>query len=126
MCCGFYFFCCDGCQDDLYCIKRIGYYVGFIVNIFLLIDLNVVINVVDCVIRVVMGVGCIFIMVIGYCIMLLLMFDNCNLGMKMVLVQDMLFIIVSYDIGDFISMIIQILLIVGYNKMIYNDFFFWL
>ncbi|EFW55380.1 hypothetical protein SGB_02349 [Shigella boydii ATCC 9905] len=43
-------------------------------------------------------------MVTGHCTTLLLMFDNRNSGMKMVLAQDMLLIIVSHDTGDFTSM----------------------
>ncbi|RCH12608.1 hypothetical protein CSC37_4437 [Escherichia coli] len=54
------------------------------------------------------------------------MFDNRNSGMKMVLAQDMLFIIVSHDTGDFTSMTPQTLLTVGHNKTIHNDLLFWL
>ena len=47
-------------------------------------------------------------------------------GMKMVLAQDMLLIIVSHDTGDFTSMTTQTLLTVGHNKTIHNDLLFWL
>ncbi len=67
----------------------------------LLIDLNAVINVADCAIRAATGAGRIFTMVTGHCTTLLLMFDNRNSGMKMVLAQDMLLVIVSHDTGDF-------------------------
>lgn len=62
----------------------------------------------------------------GHCTTLLLMFDNRNSGMKMVLAQDMLLIIVSHDTGDFTSMTTQTLLTVGHNKTIHNDLLFWL
>ncbi|OAF25444.1 hypothetical protein AXK30_25585 [Escherichia coli] len=63
-------------------------------------------------------------MVTGHCTTLLLMFDNRNSGMKMVLAQDMLLIIVSHDTGDFTSMTTQTLLTVGHNKTIHNDLLF--
>ncbi len=106
---GFYFSCRDGCQDDLHRTKRTGHHAGFTANTLLLIDLNAVINVADCAIRAATGAGRIFTMVTGHCTTLLLMFDNRNSGMKMVLAQDMLLIIVSHDTGDFTSMTTQTL-----------------
>ncbi|STJ79402.1 Uncharacterised protein [Escherichia coli] len=80
--------------------QKTGHHAGFTANTLLLIDLNAVINVADCAIRAATGAGRIFTMVTGHCTTLLLMFDNRNSGMKMVLAQDMLLIIVSHDTGD--------------------------
>ena len=123
---GFYFSYRNGCQNDLHRTKWTGHHAGFTANTLLLIDLNAVINVADCAIRAATGAGRIFTMVTGHCTTLLLMFDNRNSGMKMVLAQDMLLIIVSHDTGDFTSMTTQTLLTVGHNKTIHNDLLFWL
>ena len=123
---GFNFACRDGYQDDFHRTKWTSYHAGFTANTLLLIDLNAVINVADCAIRAATGAGRIFTMVTGHCTTLLLMFDNRNSGMKMVLAQDMLLIIVSHDTGDFTSMTTQTLLTVGHNKTIHNDLLFWL
>lgn len=118
-----YFSCRDGCQDDLHRTKRTGHHAGFTANTLLLIDLNAVINVADCAIRAATGAGRIFTMVTGHCTTLLLMFDNRNSGMKMVLAQDMLLIIVSHDTGDFTSMTTQTLLTVTIIKRFITTFF---
>lgn len=67
----------------MYGVEWVGDDVGFIVDIFLCIDLYVVVNMCDCVvwIVIVMGVGCIFVMVICNCVVLVLMFDDSNLGL---------------------------------------------
>jgi len=106
--------------------KRTGHHAGFTANALLLIDLNTVINMADRAIGAATGTGRIFAVMAGYRTTLLLMFNNRNSGVKMVLAQDMLFIIVSHDTGDFTSMTTQTLLTVGHNKTIHNDLLFWL
>lgn len=75
MCVGFYQVCGLWCYYYLYYFEWVGYYVGFIVNVFFLMDLNVVVGLGDGVVGIIVDVGGVFVVVVGDGVMLVFCFD---------------------------------------------------
>lgn len=91
-------------QDDLHHAKRAGNHTGFTADAFFLIHLDAAVKLADGVIWTTAGARRAFTVVTGYCVTLLLIFDNRNARQKTLRGQYMLLIVMRHDAGNFTSL----------------------
>lgn len=107
-----------------YCFVWVGDDVGFVVDVMFLYYMDKVFIMVDGVVWVDVGVGGVFILMVGGCCGNIDFFDYVNMWLKGVRCQGgvVLMFLMGYYVGYFVSVIVDIFVCIGDNEMVYLFF----